>query len=200
MNKKIQIIILTIIIFGLCTTRADAFLLQTINYKLDPTGGLNANIDTPDFYIQQFDVIYIVAHSDGVVDIRLQDNAGTVFATWNNNVGNISLEYLVETTGAFLLNITNLESRYTIIVGGVYLNAVDTTTIVTTSHNTHTTDNWPEINPIFLLLGIYGIAAVLFVIAVVIWRRRRRPDFKFLKNIDDEELLPKGWEPEDEEF
>jgi len=193
--RKLRIGMFVALFIGMCVLPVAAIKITDINYLLVSPGGYKR---TSDFYAQRYDVLYIELESDGVINIQMRESDGTAIAVWNDLEGLIDVHYVVPKDASYYMYFENADGNDTLVTGVLYLNE---DVVVTTTTITTTTSIIP-IDPGFvitLLTVIYGIAGALFVVSIFVYRRRKNPNFKFLSWFDDDELLPPGWQPDEEE-
>jgi len=195
--KKIGIGMFIVMFIGMCAIPADAVVVQTVNYKLDYPGGW---VETPDFYAETYDVLYIELEATGVINLQLRDVNDVVVRVWNFENGTINKSVVIQEAASLHLYMSNQDLVNDVMVTGIlYLNEAATTN-TSTGTNTNTNITGGDGSSFLLVLWvIYGVVSVLFVISIWIYRKRKNPSFTYLTMVDDEELLPVGWQPDYDE-
>jgi hypothetical protein len=196
--KKIKIGLLVMLFMGICVLPATAVKLLDVNYLLNPVGEMNDSAESGDFYVQTYDILYLDLESNGRILIQIRGEGGDQLEEWSGMENTIALSHVVQNGGPVYIYIENLENNQTLVTGTLALNVYEETTTTTPNNGGGSGGD----GGIFIgfLYVIYAIAGVLFITSVVVYRRRKNPTFKFLYHIEDEELLPEGWQPEEEEI
>jgi hypothetical protein len=193
---KLQIGLFIVLFMGMCVLPATAIKIADINYVLDYPGGSRR---TADFYAQKYDTLYIKIESNDFIEIQVRYETGLALISWNDMSGVIDLHYTIPEDTSYYVYLSNAGDNETSVVGVMYLNEEAS---VPTTHRTTPTTPPVYVDPsvvINILTIIYGFAGALFVVSIFVYRRRKNPHFKFLTWFDDDELLPVGWQPTDEE-
>jgi len=184
------------LLMGVCVIPTSAVKILDVNYLLKPVGESYDHAESSDYYGQTYDVLFIQLEASGRVKLQVRDEGGGQLAEWAVLSGTINETYVLQVAGSIHLYVENLETFDTTVIGELHWNMDAVTT------NTTPTEN--PVEPmdaglaITILFIIYGIAGVLFITAVIVYRRRKNPDFSYLVMIDDEVLLPTDWQPDEE--
>ena len=194
--KKLRIGLLVMLIMGICVIPASAVKILDVNYLLKPVGELYDSASNSDYYGQTYDVLYIQLETSARINLQVRGEGGEQLVEWAVLSGTINETYVLQESRSVHIYVENLETFDTTVIGELHWNMDAVTT------NTTPTEN--PVEPmdaglaITILFIIYGIAGVLFITAVIVYRRRKNPDFSYLVMIDDEKLLPTDWQPDEE--
>lgn len=195
MNRKIMF---ACILLGICLLlpieEAAAVKIIDVDYILGPYGSRSTSY----FNAQSYDILLIKIYSTDIIDIQVRTVGETMIRLWSSQQGAIELSCSLPEDGLYTVYFANPEDIELTITGALYLNGIgDTTTTTTTTTSTrprYIIDVYAIINGFFVMLGIILLALIMLVL-----KKRRDNDVRYLINIDDDELLPKGWDTGEDE-
>ena len=201
MMNKIRIGLLVMLIMGICVIPVTAVKIADINYLLRPNGEMYDSSSSQDFYGQKYDVLYISLNVDGYITLQVRGDGKVNLGEWTYATGAVNVSYVLQQPRSVHIYVENLDSTDTTVIGALFWNEVNftfTTGATNVTNITTTTRSTGGIDRGFataVLMSIYGLAGVLFIASIVVYRRRKNPDFSYLAKVKDEDLLPTDWNP-----
>lgn len=200
MKNKIRIGLLVMLIMGICVIPVTATKIAEINYLLRPNGEMYDSSSSSDFYGQMYDVLYISLNVDGFINLQVRGDGKVNLEEWTYATGIVNVSYVLQQARSVHIYAENLDDTDTTVIGALFWNEVNFTFTIGTTNitNTTTTRTSGGIDRDFaaaVLMSIYGLAGVLLIASIVVYRRRKNPDYSYLARINDEELVPTDWNP-----
>ena len=199
MMNKIRIGLLVMLIMGICVIPVTAVKITDINYLLRPNGEMYDSSSSQDFYGQRYDVLYISLNVDGYINLQIRGDGKVKLEEWTYATGAVNVSYVLQQARSVHIYVENLDATDTTVIGALFWNEVNFTfTTGITNITTTTTRSSGGIDRGFataVLMSIYGLAGVLLIASIVVYKKRKNPDFSYLAKVKDEDLLPTDWNP-----
>lgn len=196
--NKIRIGLLVMLVMGMCVIPVTAVKIADINYLLKPIGDSYDHTSSQDFYGQMYDVLYIELVVDGHINLQVRGDGKAILQEWLYVTGVVTVSYVLQEARSVHIYVSNMDNTDTTVIGALYWNEVNSTYMTGTITTTTTIRPGGGIDRSLAtaVLGvIYGFVGILFIASIVVYRRRKNPSFSYLGMIDDEDLLPIGWQP-----